>query len=138
MNQYGCSMLLKYLSANPRLIFLIDGLGALLSSLLLLLVAHYEAFFGMPKNVLFSLVPVTTMFLAYSIGCYMINPKSWKRFLAPIALANLLYGGLTLVLVLYHHNRLTVLGTVYFLSEIIVLFFLSRLEFGLVKYKSGH
>ena len=126
-------MLHQYFSANSRLIFLIDGLGALLSTLLLLLIARFEEVFGMPKDVLYWLVPVTTIFTTYSLGSYLLNPKAWKRFLIPMAIANILYCSLTLVLLVYHFERLTVFGIAYFFAEILLILLLSRIELGLTK-----
>jgi hypothetical protein len=52
----------RYFSAHPKLIFLTDGLGALLSTLFLFVVASFEGVFGMPKNVLYKIIPVTIIF----------------------------------------------------------------------------
>lgn len=131
-------MLYEYLSANPRLIFLIDGLGAILSTVLLLFIAYFEDVIGMPKGVLYKLLPVTILFAIYSLSSYLINPQEWKRYLAPIAFANMLYCCLTLVLVFYHFNNLTPLGIAYFFVEILVIALLSSMELRFIYYRLEH
>ncbi len=129
-------MLHEYFSEHPKLIFLTDGLGALLSTFLLFALASFEGIFGMPKNVLYQLIPVTIVFTAYSLGTYFINPKNWKLYLTLIAVANILYCCLTLVLVFYYFDKLTAIGLAYFFVEILVIVFLSRIEIRLAYNKS--
>jgi hypothetical protein len=130
-------MLHDYFRANPGSIFLIDGLGALLSTLLLLVIAYFEGVFGMPKNALYGLVPVTTTFAVFSLGSYLLSPTNWKRYLALIAIANILYCCLTLALLLYFFRKLTTLGIAYFFIEIVVILLLSRIELRLACNKPG-
>jgi hypothetical protein len=121
-------MLLKYFSVCPRQVFLADGLGALLSTILLFVVASFVSVFGMPKNVLYTLMVVPIVFAAYSLSIYLINPKKWKSFLAPVAIANILYCCLTLMLVFYYFDRLSVLGVACFFIEILVIISLAVFE----------
>lgn len=129
-------MLYDNLSAKPRLIFLLDGGGALVSTLLLLLMAYFEDIFGIPKSVLYRLVPITIIFTLFSLGCYVLRPTNWKRYLATIAIANILYCCLTLVLLFYFFRKLTTLGIAYFVIEIFVILLLSRIELRLA-YNKG-
>jgi len=124
----GAPMLPARFIAMPRSIFLIDGLGAFLSGLLLLLLAYFEDVFGMPQPVLYRLLPITALFTVYSLGCYALNPSRWPRYLVAIAVANLLYACLTGVLLVYYFTRLTTLGITYFLVEIVVIGFLAGFE----------
>lgn len=128
-------MLLQYFSAHPRSIFLTDGLGALMSTLLLLVLAYFEHIFGMPKHVLYKLAPVTAILITYSLGLYLLNPKDWKRYLAPLAIANILYSCLTIVLLLCYFNKLTGPGIAYFSLEVIVILLLSGIELRLIYNK---
>jgi hypothetical protein len=123
--------LFTYLSANPRTIFLVDGLGALLSTLLLFVIAYYEGVFGMPPDVLHQLMPVTTVFTAYSLATYFLNPGRWKRYLEIIAVANILYCCLTMALLVYYFDHLTKIGVTYFLAEVFLILLLSGIEFHL-------
>lgn len=117
------------LTQHPRLIFLIDGLGAALTAFLLSTVlARFEAFFGMPRPVLYWLSGIACLFAMYSFACYFLLKDNWKPFLRVIALANLGYCCLTLGLLFYHAQNLSIWGFAYFLGEIAVIAFLARLE----------
>lgn len=130
-----CNKIYRYFSAHPKLIFLTDGLGALLSTLFLFGVASFEGVFGMPKNVLYQIIPVTIIFTAYSLTFYLINPKKWKIFLTWIAVANILYCCVTMILLCYHFDKLSALGLAYFFVEILVILFLSIIELRLAYNK---
>jgi hypothetical protein len=122
---------------NPRHIFLTDGLGALVSTVSLVVVASLETLFGMPKAVLFKLMPIAAVLMACSLSCYLIQPKSWTFCLTLIAIANILYSCVIAALVLYHFHKLTALGVTYFFIEILILIFLSGIELRLTSYKQG-
>jgi asparagine N-glycosylation enzyme membrane subunit Stt3 len=126
----------KYFSAHPKLIFATDGLGALLSTLSLFGVASCAGAFGMPENVDYRIIPVTIIFTTYSLALYLINPKKWKLFLTLIAVANILYCCMTMVLLCYYFDKLTAIGLAYFFVEILVIVFLSRIEIRLAYNKS--
>lgn len=121
-------MLPNYFLTNPRAIFLVDAFGALISTLLLFLLANLEDVFGMPDHILYRLLPVTIIFAAYSLAVYLLKPKNWKQYLTFIAIANLLYCGLTLVLLFYYFDQVTIVGKAYFFAEIVVIVILSRIE----------
>jgi hypothetical protein len=129
--------ILEQFSTNTRAIFLIDGLGALLSSILLVAVAYFEDTFGISKNVLYQLVPVPIVFTTYSLCCYVVNPQHWRLYLRIIALANILYCCLTLGLVYYYWAALTAIGVAYFLGEIVVVALLSSIELALSSSKNN-
>lgn len=118
----------SYLSSNPRTVFLIDGIGAVLSTMLLLVVGYFEDAFGMQKEVLHRLVPITILFSIYSLACYSLKPQNWKRYLDLIAIANFLYCFITVGLIVHYFNQLTPLGVIYFLIEIVVILILCRIE----------
>jgi hypothetical protein len=124
------------LAANPRAVFLADGLGALLSTLMLGLLALWEPFFGMPQAILYRLMPVAGAFALYSLGCAAAGPRRWRPFLRGIAVANLLYCCATLALVAYHLEKLTPLGLAYFLSEKAVVVALAIFELRLARFKT--
>ena len=119
---------------NPRKLFLIDGLGALLSAGMLgLILTSFETSFGMPKDVLYVLAALAGIFSVYSLLCYMISIADRSPFLKVIAVVNLLYCGLTLILVIYFFSQIKVLGMVYFLLEIAIVVTLAVIEWRLAK-----
>ena len=114
---------------QPRKLFLVDGLGALLSCIWLgIILVQFEQAFGMPKRVLYILATISMVFCIYSIACWAMVRKSWRRYLRMIAIANLLYCCLTIGMVLYHWHYLTAIGIIYFEVEIILVVILAYTE----------
>jgi hypothetical protein len=113
---------------HSRRIVLIDGLGALLSTVFLSIIMQFEDSFGMPRSILTFLLAGTCLFTLYSFSVYFMEPHNWRFYLKTIATANSLYCCLTLGLVVYCYERLTLLGLVYFLLEIVVIVALVSLE----------
>lgn len=116
------------LAKKSRSIFLIDGLGATITVLLLLLlVAGCHSFFGMPILVVYILAGMATIFMAYSLGCFFTN-QSITRFLPLIIIANTVYCTATAVLLVYYHQYLSWAGFAYFIGEILVILALVYIE----------
>ena len=117
------------LTKYPKRIFLIDSLGALLTAFLLFVVLKsYEEYFGMPKNMLNYLSAIALVYFLYSFSCYILTIKHWAKFLRIIIGANLFYVLLTLSLIIYYLEQLTILGITYFALEIIVIIALVSIE----------
>ncbi len=114
--------LFNKLALNPKRLFLIDGLGALLTALLLFAILRtFNEYFGMPKTTLIILSIIALLFCFYSFCCFFFVNNNWHPFLRAIIVANILYSCLTLGLVIYNFPRLTILGVIYFLVEIVVV-----------------
>lgn len=121
--------LIQKLVSTPYRIFLVDGLGALLSSaLLLLLIAPFETYFGMPQQIVFILGAVAFVLMSYSFTCYSIKSAKWRTHLKFIIAANIVYAFITITLVFIYFDQLTSLGLLYFLLELFVLMVLVYLE----------
>lgn len=102
--------------------FLIDGIGALLTSFFLIaILSTFKEQFGMPQNTLSLLSIIAIVFCVYSICCFFFAGKNWRPFLRIISIANILYCCLTLGLVVYQYSHLTILGITYFVLEIIIV-----------------
>lgn len=113
----------------PRKLFLIDGLGALLSVFLVgVVLSRFESVFGMPQTATYWLAALPCLFALYSFTCFLLIKENWRPYLRLIALANLLYCGLTMGLVIYFYQRLTVWGLLYFVGEVIVVIGLAYVE----------
>ena len=120
---------IKNLTSNPKRLFLIDGLGAFLTALLLSLVlTKFQPLFGMPKTVLYYLSLIAIALTIYSFTCHFRQSKNWKPYLIVISIANSLYSCLTMGLVFYYFQELTLIGVLYFISEILIITFLVVLE----------
>ena len=118
----------------PRNVFLLDGIGALVSSLfLVVLLAPFESFFGMPSDYVYQLAIPAFVFAVYSIACYVFNPNNWQPFMKLIALANFIYCCVTFYLILKLFYRLTQFGVLYFLLEIAVVLMVIALEINTIR-----
>lgn len=117
------------LTTNPKQLFLIDGIGALVSALFLGVVfVQLESAIGMPKNILYGLALAPCFFAMYSFGCYFFVKSSRSPYLKFIAICNLLYCCTTIWLVYGNYENLTSLGLFYFIVELIVILILVGIE----------
>lgn len=114
---------------SPKILFLIDGIGALVSALFLgVVLVRLEDKIGMPENVLYLLAILPICFAIYSFSCYFFLQRASRLFLKGIAALNLLYAFLTLGLLFLFDHNLTLLGWTYFVAELLVLAVLIFLE----------
>lgn len=114
---------------TPRQLFLIDGIGAIVTALLLSQVlARWQPLFGMPREILYVLAAIAGGFAVYSLLCHLRLTDRWKPYLRAIAIANTLYCLVTLGLVVYLRASLTWLGIAYFIGEIAVVMTLVSVE----------
>jgi len=120
---------MKPIIIHPKKLFLIDSLGAIFSAFLLgVVLVQFERYFGMPRNVLFVLSIAACVFAVYSFTCYLFIKENWSPYLRLIAIVNLLYCCVTIGLVFYFHQQITVLGWLHFVGEIIVIVCLAFVE----------
>ncbi|MGB0982883.1 MAG: hypothetical protein ACPG19_02515 [Saprospiraceae bacterium] len=123
------------MKTTPQRLFLIDGLGALLSAFLLgIVLVALKEMIGMPKNELYILSFLAVGFATYSLFFSWKTPSNWQIYLKIISIINLIYCCLTLGLVFYHQDTITVLGVVYFLVEILIVGSLAIFEFKVSSY----
>ena len=115
---------------NSKALFLIDGLGALLSAFLLgVVLVKLENIFGIPTKVLYILASLPCVFALYDLYAYLIVKKNQKYFLITIAVMNLSYCFISIGLAYQHYQQITVFGWIYILLEIIILIVLIIIEF---------
>ncbi len=125
--------LLAYFTAHPRKVFLADGVGALLSTVLLgIVLPAFQVFTGMPHSTLYLLAAGALLFSAYSMACFYFNPHRWRPYLTAIAIANSLYCLATASLVVYFYPVLTAVGVGYFVVELMVIGYLILVEIKVV------
>ena len=114
---------------SPQRLFLVDGLGALLSAISLgVVLPGFERTVGLPAQALHRLAFLAGGLAAYSFLCCWAQPANWRPLLKGIALANLLYGGLTAALLLFRYPTVTAVGGVYFGLELTVVVLLAGWE----------
>jgi hypothetical protein len=114
---------------HPHRVFLLDGLGALLSAVLLgVVLVRFAPLFGVEPTLLYKLSLIACLFAVYDSVCYVLRVKCWRVFLRGIALANVFYVLLTMILLAAHWHTRTALGVAYFLGEMAVILFLAFWE----------
>nr|WP_255737165.1 hypothetical protein [Cognataquiflexum nitidum] len=110
--------------------FLVDSVGALLTTLSLFVVLRtFYELFGLPVSVLTYLSFISAAFCLYSAACFLFLKGNWVPFIWVIGIANSLYCVLTLGLVLVYFPQLTAFGVAYFLGEIMIVAVLVYIEF---------
>ncbi|MEM1318667.1 MAG: hypothetical protein AAGG75_00355 [Bacteroidota bacterium] len=120
---------MKQWLSQPKPLFLIDGIGALVSAFLLgVVLVRLEPMFGMPPEALYVLALPPCFFALYDLGCYFAPLRRPGPFLRLIALANLGYCALSIYMVLDHAVQLTVLGWFYFMGELLIVILLAAQE----------
>lgn len=106
-------------TSNPKQLFLIDGSGAFLTAFFLFVIlSGFEANFGMPGRIVYFLSFVACIYTIYSFSCYFFIFNKCRPFLTSVILANTIYNCITIGLVIYFYQGLTILGLIYFFLEI--------------------
>lgn len=125
---------IQYLIKNPSTMFLIDGIGALLTTLsLCLIMLNFGSQFGMSLYALSLLTIIATLFCSYSIVCFLFLKESWYIYLTLIGLANLLYGMLSCSLMIYFFSTMPAWGIFYFSIEMLLILLLVYIEISIAK-----
>lgn len=114
---------------NNRKTLLIDGIGAVISTLSLGVIAvYFQSYFGMPTFELRLLSGIAFIFAIYSLSAYLWSGDFWRLFLRLIAICNLLYCLASAFLLIEHAKVVTMLGWLYFIPEILLVGTLAVLE----------
>ncbi len=120
---------LNYLNVNRKNIFLLDGIGALLSAFFLgIVLVKYESFFGMPKQTLYLLASIPMIFAIYDTLAYFLVKEKGRIALKLISFANLGYCAFSVFKVLENAESLTIWGAAYFIIEILLVASIAQLE----------
>jgi len=115
---------------NTKQLFLIDGLGALISALMLgVVLVKLEYLFGIPKEALYLLAVIPCFFFVYDVVGYQMKSKTKsQKLLKGIAHLNIAYCILSVGLAVYHYKVITILGWVYIIIEILIILYLVKME----------
>lgn len=125
--------IISYFIIKPKAIFLVDSIGAFLSAFCLLIISRfYINYFGINPSILQLLTILPIVFCIFSACCYLLVKRSYKPFIQIIALANLLYGLITLILMGTQFAEITFLGLSYFVLELMILVLIILLEFKII------
>lgn len=109
-------------SLSPKRLFLIDILGALLSFLLLFVIAKmFSFYFGIPQIILYLLSIIALLIAIYSIVYISCRKNAWRSYLISISAINFLYCILTIVVLIYYWHTITSISLIYFSVELIII-----------------
>lgn len=123
------SVLIERLARTPRTLFLVDGVGALVTALLVgVVLPTLGEHIGTPRPVLRALALTAAVFAGYSLTCAATRPTRWPSYLRGIALANAGYCAVTAALLVRFSATLQALDWLYFVGEIVVVSALVTLE----------
>ena len=110
-------------------IFLVDGIGALITaSLLFFVVAPNGSFFGTPETIVHYFALVALVFAVHSLACAPWAKKKSRFLLRIIAIANTLYCAATFSMLISFREQISLWGWIYFLLEILIVLSLARFE----------
>jgi hypothetical protein len=114
---------------KPKVLFLTDSLGAMVTAFLLFAVLrNFNKHIGMPETILVYLSLIAVSFCIYSITCFLFLKRNWVPFIKAISYVNLLYCAGTFGLLIAYHSVLTTLGIIYFWMEIAIICILVYIE----------
>ena len=110
------------ITIDKRKIFLIDGIGALITCFFLSVVfVRLEAMFRVPFHVLYILALLPALFSIYSLVCYLALKQNFKPFLRGIAAMNFMYCVLTTSVLFVFNQEITRLAWLYFSIELTLI-----------------
>ena len=113
-------------------IFLLDGAGAILSAFLTgVVLVRWEAYFGIPPSVLYILAGLALGLAAFDAWAYARPVPGSARPLRTIALLNVGYCLLSLILAAIHRESLLPLAYVYLGLECLIVGILASVEWRL-------
>ena len=120
--------------SDPKRIFLLDGLGAFVSAVILISIyLFFNTYFGIPTWVFGFLAGIATLFAAFSLSCFLFLKSTWKVFLKTICILNVSYCCLTIIFQLIYIDQLLVFDVLFFTAEIGVISMLVYLEAKLLR-----
>lgn len=125
--------IINQLAQKPKILFLVDGIGAILTTVFLVVIMiYFNQYFGISKTT-FSCLSLFAAFLCiYSTTCFFFLKDNWTFYIRIIGSANLLYCFLTLGLMIFNHDTVTIIGMVYFLVEMALIIGLVYIELSVV------
>jgi hypothetical protein len=117
------------MTIKPKQVFIVDYLGAMLSSFLLgIVLVYFQSYVGLPKAILYQLAIIALVLMTYSGLCILLIKKNHKPFLITIGIANIVYCIGSLYILNTYFAELTILGLSYFILEKGIVLTLAYLE----------
>jgi integral membrane sensor domain MASE1 len=121
--------LINHFTEKQKTLFLVDSIGAFITAtFLFVIVQQFNAHFGMPKKDLRYLSVIAVLYCIYSAFCFLFLNEGLTPFIRFIGIANLIYCAFTIGLLIKYNSLLTIIETIYFLSEVVIICGLSYVE----------
>lgn len=114
---------------HPRIVFAIDGIGALLTAaLLFFLIKNITGYIGLPVSMILFLSAIAVLISLYSFCCFYFLRSNHRPFLFALIIANFIYCLITTLTIINYAAQITALGLAYFIGEIIIILILVVFE----------
>lgn len=115
---------------KPNALFLVDSIGAFISAFCLLIISrYYSDYIGINHSTFQLLAILPIVFGIYSACCFLFVKRCFKPFIQIIALANLIYCLITLILLGTLFAEITILGLSYFVVELMIIALIISIEY---------
>ena len=112
-----------------RKLFLLDGSGALLTALMLMLVLpKLDLLTGIDPDMITVMVLIAFLLTAMSLTFFFTYNQQSYKVLQVIGISNLLYSGIIVVVLLVHGSSMKPLGMTYFILEGLVVALLGLVD----------
>jgi hypothetical protein len=117
------------MTLDKRTIFLVDGLGAVVSALSLgLVLPAFQNLIGMPKGVLYLLACLAVGLAIFSLSRFFFADHDNPIWLKLVIIGNLSYCALSAFFLVTYFQQLTYLGLTYFILEKVIVLGIVFLE----------
>ena len=112
-----------------RQLLLLDGIGALVSAIMLGgVLVYFQVHVGMPSRILYALAIAASCFALFSMSSYYSKSVNPQNALRTIGVINIIYCLVSVSLVIYYYSILTLTGIIYFALEKIIVLSLAFIE----------
>lgn len=135
--------IIQKIGLHPKLLFLVDGFGAMLSAFMLgVVLARLEPVFGIPASVLYLLAAIPPFFVLFDFYAYRKEERRLVPYLKGIAIMNTAYCCLSIGLAMFYKHEVTFWGWAYLFAEAAIIAVLVYLELQMakklaMKYRGG-
>ncbi len=121
--------MLEKLAHKPKIVFLTDGIGAMITACLnLFILAPFHYRIGLPQFIFYLLGMVAVAFMLFSFYCFSRVIHQQKPYFITLITANSGYCLITLSLIIIYNQQITPLGFIYFMAELTVILLVIALE----------
>jgi hypothetical protein len=90
--------------------------------------AQFQEWVGLSREVLWLLAGIPVAFVGYDVVCLLTPRADNPRALGPIARLNLAYCALSIGVLFFHAQQLTLLGWLYMLGEVLIVLLLAAVQ----------